>query len=93
MKKRGEGIRKNNGRYVSSISERAARADAQERYEHARAVWPDISSYGKSKPMKVIIYVENLFGPNRILPTLLISLVLWSIVRYIGKVLWHLFVH
>jgi hypothetical protein len=93
MKKRGEGIHKNSGRYTSSVSERAVRADAQERYQHARAVWPDISSYGKSKPVKVIIYILNLFGPNRFLSTFLIGWILWFIVRYIGKALWLFFAH
>jgi hypothetical protein len=93
MKKRGEGMRKNSGLYTSSAGERAARADAQDKYRHARAVWPDISSYGKSKPMRVIIYILNLFGPNRFLSTFIIAFVLWFIVRFIGRALLHFFAH
>ena len=91
MTKRRDDLRKNRRVYTLSVNERAARAHAQEKYQHARAVWPDLSSYGKSKPIKVIIYVLNLFGPNRFLSTFLMGFLLWFLVRYIGKVLWHFF--
>jgi len=93
MVEHGKGKRKNVGRAALSFRERAARAESGERYQQSRAVWPDISSYGKSKPAKVIIYVLNLFGPNRFLSTLLIGWVLWIVLRYIGRVLWLWFAH
>jgi len=91
MKKREYGVRKKSGLNTTNIRERAAHAHAEEKYRQARAVWPDISSYGKSKPMRVIIYILNLFGPNRFLSTLLIGFALWFIVRYIGRALLHFF--